>query len=359
MAYKVVSYITAKTDEVFPENLDLTGITHVNFGFAFLREMDGEHKVWVRRPECLKSLQKVCKAQGVKLLVSLQQWGGQRFDEWSRTQKERENVARQVAQMVEEFQLDGIDVDWEYPGYNLRLGTEIENFKDEYYILFMQALREVLPGKLLTIAHGGEARYYKHTDFTALSKILDFINLMGYDYNWKTLGSSHHSNLYPGSVGQAAAEGSPLNDDAAVRYYLSQGVLPEQINIGVPYYGYVKDGGPEGFFRFDQAEELLEKGFLETTAFDPTVGVPEELAPTVLKHAKPDGARYERCFDEKAQQSYITRNGEFYVAYDDERTLKAKCDYIKENGLGGLMNWDYNHDPKGQARAIVARELEI
>ena len=162
-------------------------------------------------------------------------------------------------------------------------------------------------------------------DFTRLAPILDFINLMGYDFNWSSLGSSHHSNLYPASVGKVISE---LCDDRAVRYYISQGVPSYKINIGVPYYGYVAEQGPEGFYRFDQIEHLLET--------DP---------------------QYERQFDEKAKQSYVTKNGVFHIAYDDERTLVEKCKYIKENHLGGLMDWTYNHDPEGQARKIVAREL--
>lgn len=321
MSYKVVSYITDKLDEDFPEELDLSGITHVNYGFVFLRD-DG---LYIRKPDCLDRMSRICKEQGVKLLISLQQWGGQKFDERSRTEESRRYNAKLVREVVDQYALDGVDVDWEYPGLNLRIDQEISDFKDEYYIQFMQALRDELPDKLLTIAHGGEDRHWRHTDFTALAPILDYINLMGYDFNWAHLGSAHHSNLYPGSVGEV---NSPLCDDRAIRYYMSQGVPPEKINIGVPYYGYVAHQGPEGFYRFDQIEELLKT--------DP---------------------RYQRQFDEKAQQSYVTLDGTFHIAYDDERTLVAKCDYIKANGLGGLMNWTYNHDPLGQARRIVAREL--
>ena len=80
--YKVVSYITDRYDEILPEKLDLSGITHVNYGFLFLRADD----VFVRQPEFLELVSKTCKEQGVKLLASLQQWGGQRFDERCRTE---------------------------------------------------------------------------------------------------------------------------------------------------------------------------------------------------------------------------------------------------------------------------------
>ncbi len=30
-----------------------------------------------------------------------------------------------------------------------------------------------------------------HTDYEKASPLLDYINVMGYDYNWPTLGSSH------------------------------------------------------------------------------------------------------------------------------------------------------------------------
>ncbi|MBR3393216.1 MAG: hypothetical protein IKG51_03800 [Firmicutes bacterium] len=321
MSYHVVSYITDKLNEEFPDKIDLYGITHINYGFVFLRD----DTLYIRRPDCLKKMRQICTEQKVKLLVSLQQWGGQKFDERSRTEEWRRKNAAMVREIVDEYELDGVDVDWEYPGLNLRIDQPIEDFNDDYYILFMQALRDVLPDKLLTIAHGGENRHWIHTDFTRLAPILDFINLMGYDFNWSSLGSSHHSNLYPASVGEVQSE---LCDDRAIRYYLSQGVPSYKINIGVPYYGYVAKQGPEGFYRFDQIEHLLRT--------DP---------------------HYERQFDEKAKQSYVTKDGVFHIAYDDERTLVEKCRYIKENHLGGLMDWTYNHDPEGQARRIVAREL--
>ncbi len=327
--YKVVSYITDRYDEVLPEKLDLSGITHVNYGFLFLRADD----VFVRRPEFLDLVSKSCKQQGVRILASLQQWGGQRFDERCRTKEDRQTVARQVREVVDRYDLDGIDVDWEYPGYNLRTGQEVEDFEDHFYIDFMQALRDVLRDKLLTIAHGGEPRYYKHTDFAKLHPILDYINLMGYDYNWPTLGSSHQSNLYPGTCGKAAAEAiekglKQLSDDGAIRYYMSQGVPAEKINIGVPYYGYVAQQGPEGFLTYDKILDLLEN--------DP---------------------RYQLRYDEAAHQSYVEKDGAFEIAFDDERTLVEKCNYIKANHLGGLMDWVYAHDPLGQARKIVEREL--
>ncbi|MBO6157678.1 MAG: hypothetical protein J6P72_00290 [Firmicutes bacterium] len=354
MSYRVVSYITDKLDEpflyfgrpdlapdackiadasaagsekdqigtAFPDHeMTLDGITHINYGFVFLRN-DG---LYIRRPECLRYMSRICKEKGIKLLCSLQQWGGQKFDERSRSEALRRKNARMVREIVDEYELDGVDVDWEYPGLNLGKNEPIQDFKDEYYIQFMQALRDELPDKLLTIAHGCETRHWIHTDFAALHPLLDFINLMGYDFNWSFLGEAHHSNLYPGSCGKGS---EAYSVDRAVKHYMSLGVPAEKIHIGVPYYGYVAGGGPEGFLRFDQIEALLR-----------------------------DDPRYARQFDEKAGQSYVTKDGAFEIAYDDERTLTLKCDYIKANGLGGLMNWTYNHDPLGQARQIVKKQL--
>lgn len=51
-------------------------------------------------------------------------------------------------------------------------------------------------------------------------------------------------------------------------------------------------------------------------------------------------------WDETAQAPYLW-NAETatFISYDDPQSLEAKCDYIKRNRLGGLMYWEYNHDP--------------
>ena len=59
MSYHVVSYITDKLNEEFPDKIDLYGITHINYGFVFLRD----DTLYIRRPDCLKKMRQICTEQ--------------------------------------------------------------------------------------------------------------------------------------------------------------------------------------------------------------------------------------------------------------------------------------------------------
>jgi len=46
-------------------------------------------------------------------------------------------------------------------------------------------------------------------------------------------------------------------------------------------------------------------------------------------------------YDEVAQASYsYDANRRVFNSYDNPRAVKAKCDYIKQKGLGGLIIWE-------------------
>ena len=50
-----------------------------------------------------------------KILLSVGGWGADGFSQGSRTAQNREKMAQSAAELVKEYGLDGIDIDWEYP----------------------------------------------------------------------------------------------------------------------------------------------------------------------------------------------------------------------------------------------------
>jgi chitinase len=61
--------------------------------------------------------------------------------------------------------------------------------------------------------------------------------------------------------------------------------------------------------------------------------------------SKPGFVRY---WDDKAKMPYLfNEEKKQLVAYDDEESLKIKCDYVIENNLAGIMFWQFASDPKG------------
>lgn len=55
---------------------------------------------------------------GTKVMVAIGGWGDTHgFDIAARTEDNRKRFARNVAAMVQDTGADGVDIDWEYPGY--------------------------------------------------------------------------------------------------------------------------------------------------------------------------------------------------------------------------------------------------
>jgi chitinase len=68
---------------------------------------------------------------------------------------------------------------------------------------------------------------------------------------------------------------------------------------------------------------------------------------TFIKDSLVNQNEYYRYWDEAAQAPYLFNfyKAEF-VTYDDEESVKAKCGYVKTNGMAGVMFWEYSSDPK-------------
>jgi len=317
--YKKIAYVTGAD---IAEDMDLSQVTHVNYAFGWVTE----DQIQVAHPKALMILREVSKRQNVKLLLSLQQRGGLWFCLRSKTAEGRKLMAQQAKALLDQYGLDGIDVDWEYPGINIATGEHTCDTCITDFVDLLREMRSLLPNKLLTFACPAVPDLWVHTDYEKAAPLLDYINVMGYDYNWSTLGSSHQSNLYPGTVGQGDyAQCS----DLAIKQLMLRGVPAEKLNLGVPFYGYVSGKGASGFLQHGQIKELLESG------------------------------ECEYGFDEGEKQSDLIKDRKFYCCYDSPQTIAAKGAYVKEMGLGGIMYWTYNQDDeKGTLRRAVFEALQ-
>ena len=74
--------------------------------------------------------------------------------------------------------MDGIDIDWEYPGSGTA-GISFSSADKENFTLLMRDVRQAVgKDKLLTIATAATGRYY---DFRAIEPYVDYVNIMAYD----------------------------------------------------------------------------------------------------------------------------------------------------------------------------------
>ncbi len=293
----VLGYVTARGGRLPDPNL----LTHVNYAFGRVTEtFDG---IRVNNPQRLHEVVGLKRVNpDFKVLLSIGGWGAGRFSEMAADDELRRAFAADARRVVDEFGLDGIDIDWEYPTSNAA-GISASPNDTENFTLLMRDLREAIgPGKLLTLATVATGEYI---DFRAIDKYIDLVNIMSYDMDHT--GKAHHSGLY-------RSERSPvITTHEAVGAHLTGGVPANKLVIGVPFYGR---STPElkGSMRYHEIVEM-------------------------------DGEKYSREWDDAAKAPYIVdEQGEMVVGYDDAESLAIKTKYIRDNRLRGIMYWEFGGD---------------
>ena len=333
--FVVIGYVPGYRGLIDESIIDADKLTHINYAFVNVRDS----MAWLERPATdtvnfrkLNSLKKI--NPNLKILISLGGWGWSNyFSDAVLTESSRRKFARTNAAIVEEHDLDGVDIDWEYPG----MRGEDNVFRPEdrgNFTLMFQTIREELDelsrrtGKkyLLTTAVPCFTRFLEITEMDKAQKYLDYINLMAYDFYVAGDTAGHHSNLYPSENYEKEQSG-----DRAFKEYTRAGVPAEKLVLGIPFYGrswYMKTDDNHGINR--PVDSLARAGGY-----------------TFIKDSIATRPGFKRYWDSKAQAPYLfnTETNQL-VSYDDEESVKLKCAYVREHGMAGVMFWQYESDPK-------------
>lgn len=303
---------------------DIKKLTHINLAFGQVDK--GEIKV---NDEGILSRLKEIRAVNPAIRISLSLVGktGADFPVESATEEGRMKIAKSCANVIKQYDLDGIDLDWEYPccPENYCEATPEDKY---HFTLLCQAIRKALDEmegkKLLTIAAGGDRYYTDSTEMDKVQAYLDLVYIMTYDLRcgFHSL-TGHHTNLFT-----ATGDIFRTSCDEAVKVFLSAGVPKEKIVIGAAFYSRKWEEVPNRY-----------NGFLQYTKISCTYGpCYHEL---VEKYIDKNG--YTKYWDDECKAPYLF-NGNTFISYDDPQSLKCKVEYIKDQELAGIFYWEHDAD---------------
>ncbi|GEM48203.1 glycoside hydrolase family 18 protein [Deinococcus cellulosilyticus] len=357
----------------FVQDIPADKITHINYAFANVNAegkcvlgdpwadvQNGNLGVVGEGDKALKGnfaaiKQLKAKHPSLKVLISVGGWTFSKyFSVAARTPESRKAFVDSCVNMFIHGQydgvdpqygqgvFDGIDIDWEYPVVMGNAGNIVDPSDKQNYTLLMEDFREALNRASLqtgqeyqlTIAASASPTILReHMETANLANVLDFINLMTYDYHgsWDAT-TNHHSSLY-------ASDREPSGDinsvDNTVQTVLDLGVDPRQIVVGIPFYG-----------RSYKEVESGNNGLYQKT----TGGGPGTLGEAgVLKYADvlklEMNPNYRKFRDRQTRTTWLySKKDGIFVAYDDPDTIKDKVKYIRKLGLGGAMFWELSQD---------------
>lgn len=305
----IVAYVTSWTTDI----PDAKFITHINYAFGHVS--DDFMGVRIDNPERLKELVTL-KTQNpdLKVLLSIGGWGSGRFSEMAGNENTRNKFAQDCLQKVKEFQLDGIDIDWEYPSSNAAKISFSPSDIENYTLLMKSIRREIGELKLLTLASSADAKYIH---FKEIEPIINYVNIMTYDMANPPF---HHAGLYRSNFTQW------LSVNEAVNSHVTAGMPLNKLVLGMPFYGHGSDG-IASFIDYHQIVEL--RGYTEK-------------------------------WDADAKAPFLEdKNGKFVCTYESPQSIKIKCNYILKREMLGAMYWDYSGDTNdGILRKTVYEALK-
>ena len=198
--------------------------------------------------------------------------------------------------LMEKQEIDGLDVDWEYPNTIRNVGI-VENDEFRKYGLFLRDLAEAFFNHGWELAMCTNLGYQMPTgNDTALFAVPDFINSMAYG-------------------------GSPLNASnqvmsTAVNLLTSRGVPKRRIVVGQAIY----------------SDTSYHLGWDE-----------------IANYLRRDGSKgYFSRLDSDTYWINWSYNGNTgsYHTYTGPTTYRAKCNRIRIEGYGGAMSWGYYSDTR-------------
>ncbi len=338
--YVVIGYVTGSGWTKEGLEADAKRMTHINFAFAVPNEKGVLAPLNERSIQTLKMLTDLKKInKDLKILISIGGWGGCKyFSDVSLNEAARQKFAKSCLDLLNTHHLDGVDIDWEYPD-QIGAGNIFRPEDKQNYTLLLKTLREQLDeqGKkdkrlnanhyLLTSATGGDTAFVNHTELANAAKYLDYVNIMTYDlYHGNDVVTGHHSPLYQSK----SSDHSRNSSDDAVKGHVKAGVPINKIVLGVPFYG-------RGWTNVNPANQgLFQKTENTKHSFI-------SYAELMDKYIDKNG--WKRYWDEAAKVPYLWNEKEkSFLSYGDEESLKYKTQYIKDQGMAGIMFWEYHHD---------------
>ena len=298
---------------------DLHTIDIVNYCFAQIRENNNGFYIDISELSQINKIKEL-HASGIRVCMSLGGWRDD-SDDWipyqnaASTESSRKQVANAILEIIERYQLDGVDMDWEYPR---------SNDKDNFTLL-MKEIRDTLKAKnekYLISAAVPSSLNTKRYDYVALNKILDYFNVMTYDMETSS-NTSYQSALYTSTY-------SRYSTDDAVKSIINAGVDKSKVVLGMAFYG-------KKYSNVDNTNNGRGQKYTTKTYINYT-----DIYNSYLNKG------YISYYDSDAGSNYIYDEvNKVFICFEGEETIKAKCEYAISKDIGGIMWWSYEDDKTG------------
>nr|NQU94269.1 T9SS type A sorting domain-containing protein [Bacteroidota bacterium] len=291
--------------------------------------------IWwpVQYHDSTRSLPYLAHQAGVKVLPSIGGWNDSyNFPGIAADPVKRQKFVEDCIGMIIDLRFDGIDLDWEYPGYTPNGGTPDDK---ENFTYLCQELRTALDALelqtgneyMLTTCIGADEDRMQNIEWDNILPLMDMINLMTYDFHgsWDP-ESNHHTPLYSPAVGNP----DWCFDGTFTKLTQEYNVPAEMVNIGIAFYG--------------KGLANCTRLYGPHTGYDGATFWEDEGQPlyyNIMK--KMDQFTY--YWDDQVKCPYLLGNSiNTFVTYDNPESVALKAQYVKDFNAKGIIIWEITGD---------------
>lgn len=315
-------YFTGAARSMPPATIPFEYYTHICHAFL-LGKGDGSVETNHSMPS--RELTSAAHAKNVRVILSLGGWGSDDyFREMCGHPEAIARHVREVIHIVDEYDYDGIDLDWEFP--------DTPEEKAGFHVLTMQ-FRETLNqlGKKnnrsyeLTMAVTAGEHTGKWLDTGLLLGNMDFLNIMTYDFTgpWSNY-AAHHSPLFETPKDTRDGAHSIIQ---GMTYWAEQRNVPkDRLVVGLALYG-------RGFECSEPYSVLTQNNEFKYTA------LPYNQILPLIKQG------WKRTWDRDIRSPFITSpDKDVVIGYDDAKSITAKTLWARHEKYRGIFFWAVPHD---------------
>ncbi|OWA50139.1 Acidic mammalian chitinase [Hypsibius exemplaris] len=274
----------------------------------------------------------------LKALIGVGGWnaGGWIFSNMAATPEGRQTFIQSVIDFCKYYGLNGVFIDWLYPGVAVRGGSPDDTANFASLLSEMKSAFEdesstskaaqLFIGVTVSPTPGNLANY----DPSVLNSAADLVYVITYDLaGWWNGTISHPAPLF--------TVDDSLSVDSAVKMWLTAGISPQKLVLGIPT-----------FARTYKAPNDTDTSAAYGQVFsgDGLKG-PFSSAPGFLDHSEACNrislAKYTVVRDPvtKVPHAY---SADQIIMYDDEESVKEKANYAKKNHLSGVYIFSVDQD---------------
>ncbi|MGA2834668.1 MAG: glycoside hydrolase family 18 protein [Terracidiphilus sp.] len=334
----IIAYVFARNRALGPNEVDAAKLTRINYAFANIQSgqivagysHDRDNFV------VLNNLKKVNPQ--LQILVSVGGWiWSSSFSDVALTPSSRRIFIDSVVQFLRDNQLDGLDIDWEYPA-SVGNGNIYRPEDKQNYTALLKELRhrfnreEKALGRrlILSIAAGTSEEFVAKTEMKQVQRYVDSVNLMSYDYyeSGSDAITGHHAPLYANP-----ADPKHASADASVKLFEQAGVPSRKLILGVPFYGRAwadVGGAGNGLYQPGRKADMWANY--------------SDIAGNLLNNG------FVRYWDNVSSVPWLYNpDKRVFISYEDRESILLKCHYVLDHRLGGVMFWEYTGDTPDHA----------